>query len=150
MGIGKTAVEIAQDLAQNQMILCPVNKKYYLVFMFSTQGASFDRVPRQLMQAFPGFAARVTYGMRCTIPYLPGNLWDILQCPEDDSQRSIEYAEPALFIVEYALAMLFIEFGVKPCSVLGHGVGEYVAACLSGVFSFEDGVALVCQRGLLM
>ena len=59
-------------------------------------------------------------------------------------------AQPAIFAVSYALAQLWLSWGIRPTAILGHSVGEFVGACLADVFSLEDALQLVVARGRLM
>jgi acyl transferase domain-containing protein len=69
---------------------------------------------------------------------------------EGDLLNQTAYAQPALFVIEYALAQLWMSWGLRPAALIGHSLGEYVAACLAGVFTLPDALALVVARGQLM
>jgi amino acid adenylation domain-containing protein len=64
--------------------------------------------------------------------------------------NNIEYAQPALFALEYSLAKLWLSWGIEPAALIGHSTGEYAAACIAGVFSLEDAIKLVSNRAKLM
>ena len=61
-----------------------------------------------------------------------------------------EFAQPALFVVEYALAQLWMSWGIRPCAMIGHSLGEYVAACLAGVYPIDEALRIVAERARLM
>ncbi|MGH7486658.1 MAG: acyltransferase domain-containing protein, partial [bacterium] len=72
---------------------------------------------------------------------------------EEEAERLLvetRYTQPALFMIEYALAKLWMSWGIQPTAMIGHSVGEYVAGCLSGVFTLEDALMLVARRGALV
>ncbi|HEX8685241.1 MAG TPA: SDR family NAD(P)-dependent oxidoreductase [Pyrinomonadaceae bacterium] len=72
---------------------------------------------------------------------------------EDEDARRLSltvFSQPALFVIEYALARLWMRWGISPQSLIGYSIGEYVAACLSGVFSLEDALMLVARRARMI
>ncbi len=69
---------------------------------------------------------------------------------ENDPLARTEYLHPALFVIEYALAQLLLEWGIRPKAMIGYSLGEYVAACLAGVFSLEDALTIVAKRAQLI
>ena len=78
------------------------------------------------------------------------SLTSVLWGTETELLDETQYTQPALFVIEYALAKLWQSLGIIPSALLGHSVGEYVAACLAGVFSLEDALKLLAARARLM
>jgi acyl transferase domain-containing protein/acyl carrier protein len=127
-----------------------------VVFMFPGQGAQYPNMSLELYQAESEFQEQIDRCCELLRPHLSSDLRDILY-PGDEEVESASQtlkqtlvAQPALFVIEYALAKLLMSWGVKPTALVGHSIGEYVAACLAGVFSLEDALALVAARGRLM
>ncbi|MFL6262221.1 MAG: SDR family NAD(P)-dependent oxidoreductase [Thermoanaerobaculia bacterium] len=125
-------------------------------FLFPGQGAQYPGMSRELYETEPAFRAAVDRCCEILRPLLGLDLRTVLYPPPgemEEAARRLEQtalAQPALFVVEHALARLWMGWGVRPRAMLGHSLGEYVAACLAGVFSLEDALALVAERGRLM
>ncbi|HKV10474.1 MAG TPA: condensation domain-containing protein, partial [Thermoanaerobaculia bacterium] len=118
-----------------------------VAFLFPGQGAQHPGMGRDLYEDEPVFRAEIDACAERLLPLLGRDLREILASPELQQTR---FAQPALFAVELALARLWISWGLRPEAMLGHSLGEYVAACLAGVFSAEDALELVAARGALM
>jgi acyl transferase domain-containing protein len=70
--------------------------------------------------------------------------------PNAERLNRTELAQPAVFVVEYALAKLWMSWGIAPQAVIGHSLGEYAAACVAGIFSLDDALALVAERARMI
>ncbi|ABW31351.1 type I polyketide synthase [Acaryochloris marina] len=127
-----------------------------IVFMFSGQGTQYVNMARELYDCEPTFRQWIDRGSDLLKPHLGLDLRHILYPnsaqTEDAAQQLQQTAvtQPALFLLEYALAQLWQDWGVAPTAMMGHSIGEYVAATLAGVFSFEAALTLVAARGALM
>jgi acyl transferase domain-containing protein len=127
-----------------------------VVFMFPGQGSQHVEMARDLYASEPVFRDTVDECAELLSPHIGADLRDILY-PEDgvtaantEHLTRTAHAQPALFVVEYALARMYMSWGIQPDAMIGHSVGEWVAACLSGVVSLADALRLVALRGRLM
>ena len=123
-------------------------KKPPIAFLFTGQGSQYAGVGKELYDQ-PTFRATLERCAEILKPELDHSLLDVLYGSEGLIDQTA-YTQPALFTLEYALAQLWISWGITPTVVMGHSVGELVAACMAGVFSLEDGLKLVAARGRLM
>lgn len=111
---------------------------------------------KELYQTEPIFQQQVDLCCQLLQPHLGCDLRSLIYPTESESKSAAEklqqtaITQPALFVIEYALAQLWISWGISPSAMIGHSIGEYVTACLAGVMSVEDALALVAIRGRLM
>ena len=151
------AVKILEDPASQRVFTNYQQPSHRPVaFMFSGQGAQYVNMARELYEVEPVFREQVDLCSDLLKPILGLELLDVLYPTEENTKKASEQlqqtaiTQPALFVIEYALARLWMAWGLRPQAMLGHSIGEYVAATLAGVFSLKDALALVAARGQLM
>lgn len=115
-----------------------------IAFLFTGQDSDYTRVGYQLYETQPTFRAALDRCNELVRPYLEKPLLEVLFAP------AASPVPPALFALEYAVFQLWKSWGIEPTAVMGHGLGEYVAACVAGVFSLEDGLKLIAERERLI
>ena len=144
-------IQALKDLDTTSAI--PEKRRKRIVFMFPGQGAQYHQMCQGLYQqeAFFRSVADSCFAIvnRISGIDLKKVLFDIGPGAGDLIDQT-EYTQPLLFIVEYSLARLLQKWGISPDIMIGHSIGEYVAACISGVFSLEDCLSLVLKRGSFM
>jgi acyl transferase domain-containing protein/acyl-CoA synthetase (AMP-forming)/AMP-acid ligase II/acyl carrier protein len=150
------ATEALSTLAAPILTQMETHKIQPVMFMFSGQGSQYVNMALELYQHELIFREQVDKCAEILKPHLNLDLRNVLypnaeQIAEAEKQlEQTAITQPALFVIEYALAQLWIAWGLQPVAMIGHSIGEYVAACLAQVFSLEDALALVAVRGQLM
>jgi amino acid adenylation domain-containing protein/non-ribosomal peptide synthase protein (TIGR01720 family) len=124
-----------------------------VLFLFPGQGTQYPHMGAELYGQEPVFRGVVDQCSEILFPLIKTDLRKIIfpgPGNDKDAIHRTEFTQPALFVVEYALARLWMSWGVRPTKMAGHSIGEYVAACLAGVITLEEALSVVAMRGRLM
>lgn len=127
-----------------------------VAFMFPGQGAQAVNMAREVYETEASFRANVDRCCAVLQPKLGLDLREVLFPKPEKAEEATKLltetriTQPALFVIEYSLAQLWMEWGITPTAMIGHSLGEYVAATLAGVMSLDDALALVAERARLM
>jgi amino acid adenylation domain-containing protein len=153
--VASSAAEAAEALADGRRAFSRAAARAPgVVFMFPGQGAQYPRMGAALYAREPAFRAAMDRCAEAARPVLGADLRELLYARDGEEAaaalRQTAVAQPALFATGYALAALWESWGVRPAAMIGHSVGEFVCAALAGVFSLEDAMRLVAERGRLM
>jgi len=144
------AIELLK--AEDGICSCPENIKNQIVFMFTGAGSQYVNMYRDLYIKEAVFSDEVDKCFEIA-KKISGKDFKSIIYPNDsetDKINEIENTQPALFILEYALAKLLVAWGIRPSQVIGHSFGEYVAACIADAISLEDALFLIIRRSELM
>ncbi|AVH63679.1 polyketide synthase [Nostoc sp. 'Peltigera membranacea cyanobiont' N6] len=151
------AVKVLSSLESKQVFSnCTEVVDRSVVFMFPGQGSQYVNMTREIYQTEAIFREQVDLCSEILLPQLGLDLRHLIYPDNENSDRASKQlqqtaiAQPAIFVIEYALTKLWQSYGVNPVAAIGHSIGEYVAACIAGVFSLEDALSLVAARGQMM
>lgn len=156
----RTAKELVERLDAGALARYPTltaaKREPPVVFMFPGQGSQRVNMGRECYELSALYRETVDYCAKLLEPELGLDLRSVLYPLHGREKEAEQFliqtriTQPALFVTEYALAKLWMSWGIRPSAMIGHSVGEYVAACLSGVFSLETALRLIAWRGRLI
>lgn len=129
---------------------------HQIVFMFTGQGAQYIDMAKELYESIDTIRNTINICAKILHPIINLDIRTLIY-PTDENRnessnliKETSMTQPALFTIEYALAKYWMSIGIEPSALIGHSIGEYVAACIAGVFSLEEALKLVSLRGQLM
>ncbi|MFE8598038.1 amino acid adenylation domain-containing protein [Archangium violaceum] len=152
--VGELLGSVEREAAHPGLVRGTVDPKQpaKIAFLFSGQGSQYVGAARELYQTHPGFRRRIEAFDELLRAYWDRSLLSVLYAEPGQASPidQLDYAQPVIFVLEYALAELWMSWGIQPDVLIGHSTGELAAACIAGVFSVEDGLKLAVHRGRLM
>lgn len=150
----KTALEKLEKNEEDPYCIKPVlpeNTRHITAFLFTGQGCQYKGMGERLYESNPFFKNIIDECTACLKIETGPSFTDIMFGINNSySIDDTVWAQPAIFIIEYAVAKLWEHWGVKPDYFIGHSIGEYAAACLAGIFSLPDALKMITARGRLM
>lgn len=149
--VGSSTNELINNLKLEKGIDKKNDKIPAISFLFTGQGAQYKNMGIELYKSNSFFRSKIDECDGILKNELSISLHDLLFNSDYEEQiHQTEYSQPVIFAIEYALASLWKYWGVEPKVLLGHSIGELVAACFAGVFTLEDGLKVVAARGRFM
>ncbi|MBN8821438.1 MAG: amino acid adenylation domain-containing protein [Spirosoma sp.] len=156
--VAATGAELQQKLQTEQAkssLSKAVHRPDEVVFLFPGQGSQYLNMGRWLYESEAVFREAIDTCANLLAPYLDLDIRRVMYPESMDMEaeqrlRNTRYTQPALFVTEYALAQLWMSWGIEPSVFCGHSIGEFVAAHLSGIFSLADALMLIAMRGRMV
>ena len=158
--VGGTHTEVIEAIANKDAQLVGTRELHEaapgVVFMFPGQGSQYVNMGRDLCESEPVFKEHFDQCCELFSKEFGTSLRDIIFPQAGEEEKAAEqlkqtiYTQASLFTMHYSLAKLWMHWGITPDAMMGHSIGEFAAACLAGVFSLEDAVTLVANRGRMM
>ena len=127
-----------------------------VVFLFPGQASQYVNMGRDLYRSNSVFRKCLDTCAEILKPIINVDIREVIFPASGDEEKATDqlkntvYTQPAIFSIEYSLAMYWMDLGIKPVAVLGHSMGEFTAACIAGVFDLETGLKLIAMRGRIM